>query len=183
MKSLSKKIITKLIHFLDLFVNDKTIPGTIIYGPIKNLRLGRNVSFGGNVVLCLNNFIEIDDDTMIAVNTVIHTSTHDYNCHPMWYKRIDAPIKIGKHVWIGVGAIILPGVIIEDYAVVAAGSIVTKNVPRGSIVAGNPAKIIKRRESSIFEKEPKIITHNDCIIEKKEYLSNYVGDKCSFLKE
>lgn len=183
MKLLIKKIIAKFIRFINSFINEKSIPGTKIYGPIANLKLGRNVSFGGNVVLFLNNVIEIDDDTMIAINTVLHTSTHDYNCHPMWYKRIDAPIKIGKHVWIGVGAIILSGVIIEDYAVVAAGSVVTKNVPRGAIVAGNPAKIIKRRKAVIFEKKPKIIKPEDCIIEKKEYLSKYVGKKCSFRKE
>jgi acetyltransferase-like isoleucine patch superfamily enzyme len=38
---------------------------------------------------------------MIAYNTIIHTSTHDYNSHPMWLKRIDRPVEIGKHVWIG----------------------------------------------------------------------------------
>jgi acetyltransferase-like isoleucine patch superfamily enzyme len=63
----------------------------------------------------------------------------------MWLTRIDRPIYIGKHVWIGAGAIILPGVKIEDYAVVGAGSIVTANVPKGAIVAGNPARIIKFR--------------------------------------
>jgi len=65
----------------------------------------------------------------------------------MWHQRIDRPISVGRHVWIGVGSIILPGVVIEDYAVIAGGSVVDHNVPKGAIVAGNPARIIKYRDS------------------------------------
>lgn len=114
------------------------------------IRLGERVSFGGNVLLYANAIIEIGDDTMIAYNSIITTSSHDYMEHPMWAKRIDSPIKIGKHVWIGVNSVILPGVIIEDYAVIAAGSIVVDNVPQGAIVAGNPARIIKYRDKNIY---------------------------------
>ena len=52
-------------------------------------------------------------------------------------------VKIGSNVWIGSNVTILPGVEIGDGAVVGAGSVVTKNVPEYSIVAGNPAKVIK----------------------------------------
>jgi len=54
-----------------------------------------------------------------------------------------APVVIGDNVWVGMGAVILKGVTIGDNSVVAAGSIVTKSVPENSLVAGNPAKIIK----------------------------------------
>lgn len=126
---------------------DVTYEGAI---PINKsfIKLGNRVSFGGNVLLNANAPIEIGDDTMIAYNTIITTSSHDYLEHPMWVKRVDSPIKIGKHVWIGVNSIILPGVIIEDYAVVAAGCIVVDNVPEGAIVAGNPARIINYRNIS-----------------------------------
>ncbi len=53
------------------------------------------------------------------------------------------PIHIGKNVWIGSGAIVLPGVTIGDNSIVGAGSVVTKNVEPNSVVAGNPAKFIK----------------------------------------
>jgi acetyltransferase-like isoleucine patch superfamily enzyme len=55
-----------------------------------------------------------------------------------------APVKIGDNVWIGMGAVILKGVTIGDNSVVAAGAIVTKSVPANSIVAGNPAEIVKK---------------------------------------
>lgn len=124
--------------------------GTICYGDGSNLVIGRGVSFGGNVVLFGTDTITIGDHTMIALNTIIHTSTHDYNDHPMWRKRIDKPVRIGEHVWIGAGAIILPGVIIGDHAVVGSGSVVTANVPPGAIVVGNPARIVKHRDPSVY---------------------------------
>jgi acetyltransferase-like isoleucine patch superfamily enzyme len=55
-----------------------------------------------------------------------------------------APVKIGDNVWIGMGAVILKGVTIGDNSVVAAGAIVTKSVPPNSIVAGNPAEVVKK---------------------------------------
>jgi len=55
-----------------------------------------------------------------------------------------APVKIGDNVWIGMGAVILKGVTIGDNSVVAAGAIVTKSVPANSIVAGNPAEVVKK---------------------------------------
>ena len=57
--------------------------------------------------------------------------------------NIPAAIHIGKKVWIGAHATILPGVTIADHAVIAAGAVVTKDVPAGAIVAGVPAKVIK----------------------------------------
>lgn len=142
-KSILKKIVKK--KYLKNSDPSITIPGTIIHGEPQNVKIGKYVSFGGNVILFANASIEIGDHTMIAMNTVFHTSTHDHNNHPMWLHRIDKPIKVGSHVWIGTNAIILPGVIIEDYAVIGAGAIVTANVPSGAIAVGNPAKIIRYR--------------------------------------
>jgi maltose O-acetyltransferase len=130
--------------------------GYEIIGDSSKLTIGKGVSFGGNVLFVLNEKIEIGDDTMIAINAVFHTSTHEHSSHPMWEFRIDRPISVGRHVWIGVGAIILAGVIIEDFAVIAAGAVVTNNVPKGAIVGGNPARILKYRDRSSYEKEPSI---------------------------
>jgi len=55
-----------------------------------------------------------------------------------------APVKIGDNVWIGMGAVILKGVTIGDNSVVAAGAIVTKSIPPNTIVAGNPAEVVKK---------------------------------------
>jgi len=140
-------------------------------GNIENIKIGEQVSFAGNVLLHADAAIEIGDNTMIGFQTIFYTSTHDYNDHPMWYKKINRPIKVGKHVWIGTCCIILPGVIIEDYSVIAAGSVVTANVPSGAIVAGNPARIIKYRDIDIYSKSAKIKEWKDGIVINEGHLS------------
>ena len=150
-KALIKKIImgynatTHCRDIQNIVTNNNIIPGAITYGDGNNLTIGTNVSFGGDVLLYGSAPIIIGDHTMIAYKAIIHTSTHDYNNHPMWIERIDRPVKIGQHVWIGVGAIVLAGVKIGDYSVVGAGCIVNAHVPPYAVVAGNPARIIRFR--------------------------------------
>lgn len=85
--------------------------------------------------------IEIGNDTFIGEEVIIR-DTDEHSVIREHYKNTQ-PIKIGNHVWIGMRAMILKGVTIGDNSIVAAGSIVTKNVPSNCLVAGNPAKIIK----------------------------------------
>lgn len=105
------------------------------------------VNISKNVVVmpgCLMMFaggITIDDGAMIAANVQLISNNHDlYERQVITCK----PVHIGKNAWIGAGATILPGVTIGDNAVVGAASVVTKDVPADTIVAGNPAKSIKR---------------------------------------
>ena len=146
-----------------------------LIGDETRLKTGERVSIGQNAVLFLNDTIEIGNDTMIAINVVIHTSTHDYRNHPMWLEMVDRPVKIGSHVWIGLGAIILPGTIIEDFAVVGAGSVVNGIVPKGAIVAGNPARIIKYRDmdSCVTDEERPY----PGVIKKGSYYDTYLKSK------
>src|SRR6185312_1695993 len=82
--------------------------------------------------------ISIDDDAVIANHA--HVIAHDASTrHFTGYTRI-APVHIGKRVYVGAGAIILPGVTIGDDAVVGAGAVVRRNVEAGVIVVGNPAQ-------------------------------------------
>jgi acetyltransferase-like isoleucine patch superfamily enzyme len=146
------------------------LTGAHLVGDPLLLKIGENVSFGGDVLLYANSSIEIGDNTIIAYHVIIHTSTHDYNNHPIWTKRIDRPIKIGKHVWIGTGVIILPGVIIGDYSVIGAGSLVNTNIPEGVIAGGNPIKIIKKREEGCYKRSQEIESFDASVIEKGAYL-------------
>lgn len=168
--NLFKKIISVLCPVKRISYQDPPLLGATICGKRENLIIGDKVSFGGNVVLYANNLITIGEYTMIGMNTILHTSTHDYNMHPMWRYRIDKPISIGKHVWIGTSCVILAGVIIEDYAVVAAGSVVTANVPQGAIVGGNPARIIKYRDPSVYRGKLSIELLSEALPLKKGHI-------------
>jgi acetyltransferase-like isoleucine patch superfamily enzyme len=96
-----------------------------------------------NVQITCGSKITIGKGCAIARDVIIR----DYDAHSIIDSdfEIKKPIHIGDHVWIGNRAMILKGVSIGDGAIIAAGSIVTKNVPPNTIVAGIPAKIIKDR--------------------------------------
>lgn len=107
------------------------------------LTLGNSYINSGTVIACANR-ITIGDGVAIARNVMIYDSDHhdvlDEHNNVLNHSK---PIVIEDHVWIGVGAIILKGVTIGEGAVVAAGAVVTHDVPAGCMVAGNPARIIK----------------------------------------
>ncbi|MFK3690898.1 acyltransferase [Agrobacterium tumefaciens] len=84
--------------------------------------------------------IKIGEEVFIADQVIIR----DWDGHRLMGRPAAAPIIIGNHVWIGMRAIILKGVTIGDGAVVGAGAVVTKDVPAGTIVAGNPAVVVKQ---------------------------------------
>lgn len=89
--------------------------------------------------------IKIGHDVMISDNVIIRDSDH----HPIAHEghQISAPINIGNHVWIGMGSTILKGVTIGDGAIVAAGAVVTKDIPANCIAGGVPAKVIRENVS------------------------------------
>lgn len=145
------ELILKPIRFLKrAFIRWQKRKWPSIYGP--NVYIAERVSVGEDVLFQPYASITIGNDTMIASRAVFCTATHDYDVHPMRTFRIDRPIEIGSYVWIGTGAIILPGLKIGDYSVVAAGSVVTAHVPECSIVAGNPARVIKTRDIKSIQK-------------------------------
>ncbi len=85
--------------------------------------------------------IEIEDDVMIAPCVRIATINHDFKNRHTIYRYGKVIIK--KNAWIGMNVTILPGVTIGENAVVAAGAVITKDVPDNAVVAGVPAKTIK----------------------------------------
>jgi acetyltransferase-like isoleucine patch superfamily enzyme len=92
------------------------------------------------------NGITIGDNVWIGPGVKIISANHDINDFRHHIKT--QPIKIGNNVWIGANAIILPGIQIGNYCVIGAGSIVTKDIEGYSIVAGNPAMVIKKIDNS-----------------------------------
>ena len=111
----------------------------------KNIRIGKWVFINSGCCFQDQGGIEIGDDTRIGHQVVIATLNHDL--HPLRRgNMIPKPVKIGKRVWIGSHATILPGVTIGNGAVVAAGAVVTEDVPPNTVVGGVPAKVIKEIE-------------------------------------
>lgn len=115
----------------------------VYISPLSNVQVGRNVAISAFVHIIANARVSIGDNSIIASAVQITTSTHDYRTRPYRSKRVDAPVTIGRNVWIGAGAVILPGVTLGDDCVVGAGSIVTRDVAPATVVAGNPARVIR----------------------------------------
>ena len=91
--------------------------------------------------------ITIEDDVQIAANVQMISNNHDP------YERqilLCKPVLIRQGAWIGAGATILPGVSVGKYAIVGAGSVVTKDVPDYTVVVGNPAKTVKKLDPKRF---------------------------------
>jgi len=114
---------------------------------------GQNIHIGDHVflnVLCniLDcNEVHIGHHVMIGPGVQIYTAAHLLQAEPRiqgW--EVAKPIVIEDNVWIGGGAILLPGVRIERNAVVGAGAVVTRSVPANTVVAGNPARVIREIE-------------------------------------
>lgn len=108
----------------------------------KNIKIGRDVFINSGCHFQDQGGIEIGDGTLIGHNVVLATINHDL-LPSMNRVNHYAPVKIGKRVWIGSNATILPGVTIGDQSVVAAGAVVNRNVPTMTVVGGVPAKVLK----------------------------------------
>ncbi len=111
----------------------------------KNITIGRDVFINSGCHFQDQGGITIGDGVLIGHNVVLATINHDLDPRCGRRNRY-APIHIGAHVWIGSNAAILPGVTLGDWSVVAAGAVVTRDVPPLTIVGGVPAKVIRTIE-------------------------------------
>lgn len=112
----------------------------------KNITIGKDVFINSGCHFQDQGGITIGDGSLIGHNVVLATVNHDLNPGNN-RKNHYAPITIGNHVWIGSNATILPGVTLGDWAVVAAGAVVTKDVPPYTVVGGVPAKVLRMIKS------------------------------------
>ena len=133
-------------------------PNTYVQPPFYANWGGAHVHFGEwvyanfNLTLVDDGHIYIGDHTMIGPNVTIATAGHpilpELREKEMQY---NVDVKIGRNVWIGAGAIIVPGVTIGDNTVIGAGSVVTKDIPANVVAVGNPCRVM--REINDHDKE------------------------------
>jgi maltose O-acetyltransferase len=109
-----------------------------------NIRLGQRCFINYNCVFLDCAPIEIGDDLQMGPAVQLYTGTHPLDrAQRVAGWETAKPIRIGSGVWFGGGAIVLPGITIGDGAVIGAGAVVTHDVPADTVVAGNPARIIR----------------------------------------
>ena len=106
-----------------------------------NVTIGRNVVVMPGCLMMSAGGITLEDDVLIAANVQLISNNHD-----LMHRHIITckPVRICRGAWIGAGSTILPGVTVGENAVVGAGSVVTRDVGPDTIVAGNPARVIRK---------------------------------------
>jgi galactoside O-acetyltransferase len=141
-------------------------PNTYVQPPFYANWGGAHVHFGEwvyanfNLTLVDDGHIYIGDHTMIGPNVTIATAGHpilpELREKEMQY---NVDVKIGRNVWIGAGAIIVPGVTIGDNTVIGAGSVVTKDIPANVVAVGNPCRVMREindHDKKYYYKDKKI---------------------------
>lgn len=129
-----------------------TAPFSVDYG--NNIFFGNNCEVNMNCTFLDCNRIVIGNNALIAPNVQIYTAFHPVSAVERFggpkedgsfgfCKTLTAPVIIGDNVWIGGGAIIMPGVTIGDNVVIGAGSVVTKDIPSNKIAYGNPCRVMR----------------------------------------
>ena len=158
----SFKAISGLFEKYAWYVHDHIAPkaemkkgANIRIHPTASLRCGRNIRIGENSHInqycCIwaskNSKIILGDNLLMGPGVKIFSSNHGTSKDKIMNQQgwVEKDIIIGNDVWIGANAVILPGIKINDGVIIAAGAVVTKDIPPYSIVAGVPAKPIKER--------------------------------------
>ena len=120
--------------------------GSIVNIPLTGVRfnavkIGRRVTIMPGCLMMSAGGITLEDDVRIAANVQLISNNHDLDNRDI---ITCMPVRICRNAWIGAGATILPGVIVGENAVVGAASVVTHDVPADTMVAGNPARVIRK---------------------------------------
>lgn len=130
----------------------------------KNVFFGKNVYANFNLTVVDDEKIFIGDYVMIGPNVTIATANHPIESglrqQGLQYNK---EVHIGNNVWIGAGAIIVPGITIGDNSVIGAGSVVTKDIPSNVVAVGNPCKVLRKidqHDKEYFYKNERIDWEN-----------------------
>lgn len=124
-----------------------------IVGNAKNFKIGKTSHLKSNTYIECSELVKIGEYFHPGKGLVILTSNHRYEGAskiPYDEVLVSRPVIVEDFVWVGINVCILPGVTVGEGAIIGAGSVVTKDVPRYAVVAGNPARLIKYRDVASF---------------------------------
>jgi acetyltransferase-like isoleucine patch superfamily enzyme len=120
----------------------------------KRISLGANVHIGEGAMFDGAGGITVGNGTIFApgvkIYSRVHNFEHDLRALPFDNVVFTSAVTIGKYVWVGVDVVILPGVTVGDGAVIGAGAVVTQDIPRCAVAAGNPARVLRYRDQDAF---------------------------------
>jgi len=159
LRAVLRKIVVK--ENVEVGPNFRPGRGVVVYAPHR-LSIGSNVSVGPRTIIQVDG--EIGDFALIGMGVqIVGREDHAVDevgvpiAESTWIG--DRPgaardsVSIGRDVWIGGSSVILSGVVIGEGSIIGAGSVVTKDIPAFSIAVGNPARVVRRRFSSILDEE------------------------------
>ena len=110
----------------------------------SNIELGERVFFNFNCVVLDVYRVSVGDYTLFGPAFQIYTPMHPFAAELRRTQEYGKPVEIGSDVWVGGGALILPGVHIGGRTLIGAGSVVTRDIPEGVFAAGNPCRVIRQ---------------------------------------
>lgn len=148
-----------MLKLLNKLLNKKRLPKNFeIIKPyyiefVENLQIDEKVYIGPHAFWSLKGGMKIGKNVIIGPKSTIWTYNHNIHSHdsiPYGGEDILKPVTIKDHVWIGINVTILPGTLIEEGAVISAGSVVRGTVKACEIMAGNPAKVVGTRNKDVF---------------------------------
>lgn len=132
------------------------VAGNIDIDNIENLYMGNHVYLGNNIKINSMSKVKIGNNVIFGPEVMVWSTDHNYKQAeyiPYDFNVLEKGIEIADNVWIGGRATILPGVKIEEGAIIGMGAVVTKDVPYCAIVGGNPAKVLKYRDINHYEEK------------------------------
>ncbi len=126
----------------------------------RHVHFGKGVYANYNLTLVDDADIYVGDCTMIGPNVTIVTAGHPIQ--PGLREKVyefNIPVRIGRNVWVGAGAVLLPGVSVGDNSVIGAGSVVTRDIPANVVAAGVPCRVLRpigERDDEYYYKDRRI---------------------------
>jgi maltose O-acetyltransferase len=126
----------------------------------KGFKTGENFTMLRDCIIDFSHAWHIEIGNNVTLAPRVHIIAHDASTWEYLGHSKVKNVRIGNHVFIGAGSIILPGVTIGDHVIVGAGSVVTKDIPENSVYAGNPAKFVMKTDDYIAREKTNMNSEN-----------------------